>query len=102
MNKEWKSKREVIVEGLRGDKYLVKIPDVLTLVQSWISLGVDMTSKNLSEEISKEEVLRGMLEKYMIEPKFFEELLEDQADTILIYKTIISEWVGNPDKVAES
>jgi len=101
MSEEWLKKRTVEVIGLRQDKYLVKIPDVLTLIDDWIKLGVNMESKELGNSVVKPEVIKGILEKYMIEPKFFNELLQDQADVVLIYKAIISEWTGNPNKIAE-
>jgi hypothetical protein len=111
-SKTWYAQRRKKVEGLRGT-YEIEVPDILTLMQDWKDAGADLTKKEMefAKEVSKPEVMRKLLLKYVKDPPlsdvptenciFVDDLLKDQAETIVIYGEITKPLREDPDKVKE-
>jgi len=109
----WRAKRTVSFKAPSGSTYKIRLPDPVTLIQTWVEAGVDkpLDQKDLGEKVTKPEVIMKILMRFIVEPKITaepseetlstNELMEDQTDCIALYRKIISPFLDNVDETAE-
>jgi hypothetical protein len=108
----WYAQRRKKIVGLRGT-YELEVPDILTLMQDWKDAGADLSKKEMdfALEVSKPEVMKKLLLKYVKDPPlseipkenciFVDDLLKDQAETIIIYGELTKPLREDPEKIKE-
>jgi hypothetical protein len=109
----WRKNRTAEVKAPSGTVYKVRLLDPLTLIQEWISAGVEkpLDQKDLGAKVAQPEVVAAILLKFVVEPKItpkpsenslgIEELMSDQTDAVALYRKIISPFVDHAKETAE-
>lgn len=109
----WRSKRLVDFKAPSGSVYKLRLPDPVTLIQAWVEAGVEkpLDQKDLGEKVTNPETVAKILMRFIVEPKItvapseqtigINELMEDQMDTLAVYRKIISPFVEHADQTAE-
>jgi len=109
----WRRKRLIEFKAPSGSVYKIKLPDPVTLISDWIAAGVEkpLDQKDLGEKVTRPDVIAKILMKYIVAPKItlhstettlgINELMEDQTDTLALYRKIISLFVEHAEETAE-